>query len=78
MCFSPMRHCLHQVGAQSNRQCYRDPHVVQEVPLHGLQVRVWRAASAHKIIKPIFSEETGSFNSHVQLILTPAFRELKE
>jgi len=69
---------MHQVGAKSNRQCYRYPHVVQEVPLHGLQVRAWCAASAHKIIKPVFSEETGSFNSHVQLILPQSFRELIE
>jgi hypothetical protein len=78
VCLSPMRHCLHQVGAKSKRQCYRDPHVVQEVPLHGLQVTVWCAASAHKIIKPIFSKETGSFNFYIQLILTPFFRELTE
>ena len=52
--------------------------MVQGVPLHGLQVRVWCAASAHKIIKSILSEETGSFNSHVQFILTQLFRELTE
>jgi len=69
---------MHQVGAKSNRQCYRDPHVVQEIPLHGLQVTVWCSAIAHKIIKPVFSEETGSFNFHVQLILTQSFMELIE
>jgi hypothetical protein len=52
--------------------------MVQEVPLHGLKVTIQCAASAHKIIKPIFSKETRSFNFYIQLILTSFFRELTE
>jgi hypothetical protein len=67
------------VKIQNNRYwSAENPHSIHEVPLHDVKIGVWCAISAHRIIGPVFFQETINSERYVRLILTPFFRELTE
>jgi hypothetical protein len=55
-----------------------NPHSIHEAPLHDVKIGVWCAISAHRIIGPVFFQETINSKRYARLILTPFFRELTE
>ena len=67
------------VNSQNNRYwSAENPMLIQEVPLHGVQVGVWCAMSATRIIGPIFFSETLNSHRYVTQILTPFFERLSD
>jgi hypothetical protein len=72
-------HLSGYVNSQNNRYwSAENSYSIYEVPLHDVKIGVWCAISAHRIIGPVFFQETINSELYVKLILTPFFRELTE
>jgi hypothetical protein len=65
------------VNSQNNSYCSTEnPHSIHEVPLHDVKIRVWCAVIMHRIIGPVFFQETINSEWYVRLISTLFFCKL--
>jgi hypothetical protein len=68
-----------EVNSQNNRYwSAENPRFIHELPLHDERIGVWCAINAHKIIGPIFYDDTVHAARYVNNILSPFFAELTE
>jgi hypothetical protein len=67
------------INTQNNRYwSSQNPHLTHEVLLHLVQVGVWCAVSARRVVGPVFSNETINCKKYVWVILEQFSPELTE